>query len=116
MIKKADVNGNVTIFAGAPDLGLVDGKGTAAKFHSISALSFDNDGNLYVADLVNHAIRKITPDGTVTTLVGKNGQGFVDGNSDIAKLHYPSDLVIDKNGIIYFTDAGNGLVRKLEYR
>jgi sugar lactone lactonase YvrE len=116
IIKKADRNGNVTIFAGAGDIGLVDGKGRDAKFNMISALATDRAGNLYVADMGNHAIRKITPDATVTTLAGIAGRGNKDGSGNEAMLHYPSDIVIDQNGIIYITDSGNSTVRKLEYK
>ena len=116
VIKKADPQGNVTRFAGANDIGFIDGTGMDAKFYGISALRTDHQGNLYVADAGNHAIRKVTPDGTVTTLAGRAGPGFQDGDAAGAQFFFPSDIAIAKNGTIYIADSGNNRIRKLEYK
>jgi hypothetical protein len=115
LIKKRDPQGNVTVFAGAGTIGFTDGKGTAAQFFNILALTTDSIGNLYVADASNHAIRVVTPDGTVSTIVGKGGQGFRDGEIGIAKFFNPMDIAIYKNAL-YVADAGNNRIRKIEYK
>lgn len=80
-IRKVTPAGVVTTIAGAaPSLGSADGLGAAARFSYPTALTLDGSGNLYVADSNNYTIRKITPDGTVTTVAGVAGQaGFVPG-------------------------------------
>ena len=60
--------GSLTVLAGSGQKGYQDGQGTAASFYVPTALSLDGAGNLYVADTGNHAIRKITPDGMVSTV------------------------------------------------
>lgn len=115
LIKKADPSGNVTIFAGAGDIGLVDGKGRDAKFNDIACLYTDEEGNLFVADAQNNAVRKITPDGTVTTIAGMVSPGFKDGDGDKAQFLGPSAVLV-KNGIVYVADAYNNRIRKIEYK
>ena len=68
-IRVISPDGTVSTLAGGRE-GFADGKGEAAAFHTPSGIALDHLGNLYVADTGNHAIRKIGPDGTVTTLAG----------------------------------------------
>jgi len=73
-IRKIDVNGTVGTIAGhASSVGAADGPGSSARFSSPTGISVDGQGNLYVADLGNGTIRKITPNGSVTTLAGNPG-------------------------------------------
>ena len=84
----------VTTFAGSPNAwGVVDGTGAAARFTDLRALTVDRNGSLYVAQM--SAIRKITAEGVVSTIV-PNG-GLFDQCSGIA---------VDKTGNIYMSDAG----------
>ena len=69
-IRKIDPDGQVTTFAGSVEPGLVDGIGTNARFNGPTGLTVDASGVLFVVDVINNAIRKITPDGQVTTVVG----------------------------------------------
>jgi murein DD-endopeptidase MepM/ murein hydrolase activator NlpD len=70
--------------------------GAAAAFHTPSALAFDRFGNLYVADTGNHAIRKIAPDGSVTTLAGDGQPGDADGIKRAARFHAPVGVAVDR--------------------
>jgi sugar lactone lactonase YvrE len=112
-IKKMSPEGDLTVFAGGTDDGLVDGTGTAAQFFSPGGLALGINGNLYVADTDNNAIRKITPTGVVTTLAGGSGSGFLNGTGTAAKFHSPSDITADSTGNCYLTDKDNHAIRKL---
>lgn len=115
-IKKADLQGNVTVLAGATTTGFKDGKGQDAQFNIVSDLEVDNAGNVWVCDADNYAIRKIAPDGTVTTIAGNGTPGYVNGEGAKARFSTPNALTIDKNGIIYLTETTNHTIRKIEYR
>ena len=102
-------------FAGQPGgLGNVDGKGVEARFCQPFGLSFDPAGNLYVADFYNYAIRKIAPDGTVTTLAGCVGEpGVSDGTGNSARFDRPVGVAADAAGNVYVADSGNHVIRKV---
>ncbi|WP_336514800.1 SMP-30/gluconolactonase/LRE family protein [Pollutibacter soli] len=116
MIKKRDLNGNVTAFAGTDAFGTEDGQGTAARFMGITGMTCDASGNIYVAMYSTHSIRKITPSGKVTTIIGVNGPGAIDGHTDSARLKRPMGLAVDKNGAVLIVDQGNFKIRKLELK
>lgn len=115
VIKKRDATGNVSVFAGSI-LGHVDGKGDSAQFAQILDMGFDNSGNLFVLDGLTNTLRKVTPDGLVTTLAGLAGPGYYDGRADSARFLNPTALTVDKAGNIYIADGGNNRIRKMEYR
>ena len=110
-IRKISPSGVVTTVAGSQE-GYADGIGTDALFSYPMNLSVDAAGIIYVVDSGNHRIRKITTDGTVTTLAG-HASGFTDGNSEDAQFNYPEGIFIASSGIIYVADAGNHAVRKI---
>ena len=73
----------------------------------------DSQGNLYVADSGNNTIRKVSPDGTVTTLGGVAGQqGGIDGSGAQALFNYPEGVAVDANGNVYATSAASNTIRK----
>jgi sugar lactone lactonase YvrE len=94
--------------------GAVNGTGTNAAFCDPAAMVADANGNLFVADSRNHAIRKITPGGVVTTFAGKLGvAGSANGTGTKAQFNSPSGLAFDPAGNLYVSDTGNGTIRKI---
>ena len=108
-------SGNVTTLAGQTGRSSsVDGKGSAARFEDPYAVAVDGSGNVYVADATDHSIRKITPDGTVTTFAGKPGTfGSSDGTGVAAMFKTPQGIATDSVGNVYVADTGNATVRKI---
>lgn len=111
-IRRIAPDGTVSTFAGS-SYGLVDGVGTAAKLNYPVGMAFDAASNLYVGDQYNHAIRKIAPDGTVTTLAGNGTSGYVDGVGSAARFNKPLGIAVDAQGIVYVADNGNNRIRKI---
>jgi len=108
--------GKVTTIAGTPGKwGFMDGQGAAARFYGPDIVRLGNDGNLYVADDSNAAIRRILSDGRVQTIAGRyygTGDrlyGDVDGTD--ALLDDPSYVAIGPAGVIYIADTGNDRIR-----
>lgn len=87
-------------------VGNADGHGAAARFFSPMAIAADADGNLFVADNANCRIRKVTPDGLVSTVAGTS-YGDVNGPALEAKLGHPSAIAVDGKGRIVFWDSSN---------
>ncbi|KQV51575.1 gluconolaconase [Massilia sp. Root335] len=100
-IRRIAPDGRMTTFAGGR-AGFADGLGAAAAFDTPSALAIDRLGNLYVADTRNNAIRKVAPDGRVSTLAG-GGAGF-DG---------PVGVAVDRDGNVYVADTYNDRIRRI---
>jgi DNA-binding beta-propeller fold protein YncE len=97
--------------------GYADGPALKAQFHDPMGLALDAEGNLYVSDWVNHRIRMIAPDGTVTTVAGSgpsgsNG-GLVDGPADVARFFGPEGLTVDSQGNIFVADTLNNRIRRI---
>ncbi|WP_169305702.1 DUF6443 domain-containing protein [Sphingobacterium alkalisoli] len=105
-------DGDAGLLAGSGVYGAVNGNRTTARFASPAGLVRDALGNIFVADTWSHSIRKITPDGTVSTFVGGVG-GSADGVGTAAKMYLPSYLAIDAADNLYVTDRGNHRVRKI---
>lgn len=104
-----------TIVAGTPPLiGSNEGTGTEARFNSPGAVALDAAGNTYVADRLNHVVRKITPAGVVTTLAGVAGSpGIADGLGSAARLDQPGGIAIDAAGNLFVTDRAAFTIRKI---
>ena len=119
-IRKVTPEGEVSTLAGG-EQGFADGQGNAARFFWPDGIAIDAAGNLYVADMGNHRIRKVTPDGTVSTLAGSgptgydNG-GFADGEGSAARFNSPTGIAIDTVGNLYVADSKNHRIRKIEFR
>ena len=104
-----------TTLAGAAGAsGLADGTGNAARFFQPHGLAVDANGVVYVADLNNHTIRKITPAGVVTTFAGLAGApGFVNGTGNGARFNSPRGVAVDTAGNVYVADSQNYAIRKI---
>jgi sugar lactone lactonase YvrE len=108
--------GAVTTLAGltAQPQGSADGTGTDARFNQPTSVAVDVLGNVYVADSGNDTIRKITPNGVVTTFAGAAGQsGSEDGTGADARFSNPLGLSIDDSGNIIVADTGNETIRMI---
>ncbi|MDR2040087.1 MAG: IPT/TIG domain-containing protein [Bacteroidales bacterium] len=105
----------IELFAGSRGTpGHADGDRLDARFNEVIQVDFDDDGNLFVADKGNHCIRKITPEGIVSTVIGIPGtSGYLDGTQDYAMLNTPWGVTVANDGSVYIADYGNQCVRKL---
>jgi sugar lactone lactonase YvrE len=114
-IRKVTSSGVVTTFAGlGGNFGSTEGIGIAARFAGPSGVAVDGSGSVYVADQVNHTIRKVTSDGVVTTLAGLAGYaGGANGTNSDARFNYPTGVAVDSAGNIYVGDAANNRIRKI---
>lgn len=111
-IRMVAPDGVVSTFAGGAE-GFKDGVGIAAAFNTPSAVAFDRHGNLYVADTGNHAIRKITTSGVVTTLAGTGHPGYLDGPAKLAEFNGPVGLAVDRAGNVFVADTYNDRIRRI---
>ncbi|MDR2804180.1 MAG: IPT/TIG domain-containing protein [Dysgonamonadaceae bacterium] len=104
-----------TLFAGKQGVqGWRDGTRLEAEFSHPEQITFDAEGNLYIADAGNHVIRKIETNGLVSTVIGIGGtSGYQDGNPEEALLNSPSGVAVNLDGDIYIGDNGNKCIRKL---
>jgi len=112
-IRKISFDGNVSTIAGNSTRGFVDGSGLNARFNIPAAIAMDANGNLFVADKTNNAIRKITTTGVVSTYAGSGSAGATNGPALSATFSAPSGIAIASNGDIYVADTGNSIIRKI---
>ncbi len=121
-ILRIDRNGEVRPSVGTGEEGF-DGDGGpsyAARLSRPTGIAFDTWGYLYVADSGNHRIRRVDPDGVIKTIAGSGptgaGNGSFEGDGSVAtlaRLNSPTSVHIDSLGNIFFTDTGNGRLRRL---
>lgn len=94
--------------------GFMDGRGGAARFDTPSGVALDATGAIYVADTANNAIRRVSPEGDVTTVAGTGAPGFADGPSDQARFNGPIGVAVDRSGRILVADTYNDRIRVID--
>ncbi len=97
-------NGVASVFVGSGNIGQVDGRGIFSSFQAIRAFTFDAFDNLYVGD--GQKIRRVAPDGTVTTVAGDASGNVADGPALSANFGYIKDMAV-KDGVVFILDADN---------
>ncbi|HEU0116448.1 MAG TPA: hypothetical protein VFQ80_17290, partial [Thermomicrobiales bacterium] len=119
-VRRIAPNGVVTAFAGTGDLGSSGdgGPATAATFNRPSGIVVDKAGNVYISDELNHRIRKVAPNGTISTIAG-TGEGFGGyggdgGPAKDAQFSFPVGLAVDGTGNLYIADSDNNRIRKID--
>jgi sugar lactone lactonase YvrE len=113
-IRKITPSKVVSTIAGSGTAGFLDATGTSAVFANPTSLAVDASGNLYVADMTNNRIRKITAAGVVTTLAGSGVVGFTNGIGTSATFDMPTGItILNGSGNLYVTDNGNNAIRKI---
>lgn len=112
-IRKISPTGMVTTLAGSGARGSADGIRGTASFDGPWGITIDSSGNLYVSDQGNYKIRKITPDGVVTTLAGSGEKGKTNGKAITASFNHPDGLTVDAAGNVYVVDEENYMIRKI---
>jgi sugar lactone lactonase YvrE len=116
-IRKVTPDGVINAVAGSGTRGYYVDGGPAilAQFNSPSGITVDKSGTLFIADSGNQRIRKMTPDGTISTLAGNGSQGYGGdgGSATSAELSTPSAVAVDTAGNLFIADSNNGRVRKV---
>jgi sugar lactone lactonase YvrE len=114
-IRRITPTGDVRTLAGQAGMpGSTDGPGADARFNYPRGLAVDAQGYVYVSEVINHTIRKITPAGNVSTLAGFAGSsGNTDGMGTAARFNGPADVVVNSDGILYVADWRNDLIRRV---
>jgi sugar lactone lactonase YvrE len=114
LVRKISPDGTVSTLAGrSGSPGGADGRASEARFKKCVGIAATRDGTVYLADTGAHTIRRITPDGRVSTLGGSFQQGGrADGTGPEARFLNPQGLAIDERGVLYVADTGNHLIRK----
>ncbi len=116
-VRKVDTAGLITTVAGTGKAGFSGDGGAAvrAELHTPRGITLDGDGNLYIADTRNHRVRRVGPDGVITTLAGAGVAGFCGDGGPAAEacLNQPWSVLLDGSGNLYVADTLNHRVRKV---
>ena len=117
-VRVVDNKGIITTFAGNGVDGYKGdlGPATQAQLSKPFGLALDKKGNLYIADRVSNRVRKVNPQGIITTVAGDGGFFFMGDNGPAyrASLAGPTGIVVDKNGILYIADRNNNRIRSVD--
>ena len=111
-IRKISPFGVVATFSGIGS-GNIDGDASIARFSSPQGIVLDSNGNIFIADYGNHKIRKVEPNGFVTTFAGIGSSGSADGNGIAASFNRPAGITIDGNDNLYVVESFGQKIRKI---
>jgi sugar lactone lactonase YvrE len=111
-IRRIDAAGAVTTYAGDGTSGSKNGSILTCNFNAPLDVDVDANNNVYVADSGSDQVRLISASGVVTTLCGRPGNGYQDGDTSVAKFNFPTGVCAGANGVVYITDYSNNRVRK----
>ena len=118
-VRKVDTTGIITTVAGN-DIDIPGGSGdggaaTCASLDGPSGVAVDATGNLFIADRFNSRIRKVNPNGIITTVAGKGSQGYSGdgGAATNARLYYPAGVAVDASGNLFIADTSNQRIREV---
>jgi hypothetical protein len=116
-VRKVSTSGTITTVAGngTPGFSGDGGPATNARLRPPTGVAVDAAGNLYIADIFNQRVRKVSTSGTITTVAGTGIYGFSGdgGPATNARLAYPSGVAVDAAGNLYIADQNNHRVRKV---
>ena len=119
-IIRLEPDGSIMTVAGSGEPGYSGdgGPATAARLNHPTGVAVDGDGNVYVADSLNHRIRMIDPEGTITTVAGTGRPGLSDDGwrATAVDIWAPSDIDVDAEGNVYFVEAPISRVRMIDSR
>jgi streptogramin lyase len=117
VVRFVDAGGVIDTVAGTGERGYSgdNGLGTAARLAGPSRMALDADGNLYICETKNHVIRRLAPNGIITTAFGTGERGYEgdNGPADAALLDTPYDITFAPNGDAYIADTGNNVIRRV---
>lgn len=106
------ISATATLIAGG-EQGNEDGVGANARFNGPFGITVDINGYIYVSDELNHRIRRISPQGEVSTYTGST-EGFNEGDLLRAQFNRPQGLSADPYGNVWVADAGNNRIRVIQ--
>jgi secreted PhoX family phosphatase len=117
LVLKLDQQGILTVVAGngIQRFSGDGGPATSAALNYPTEVAVDAAGNLFIADNFNNRIRKVTPEGIITTVAGNGVQGYSGdgGQATSASLNYPAGVAVDATGNLFIADYGNNRIRKV---
>lgn len=113
-LRRVTPSGNATTLVGSGVRGYQDGVGSTAQFNRPAHLAIDANGAIFVSEWGAHRIRRIDPDGTVTTIAGTGEQGFADGPASQAKFNTPQGIAVAPDGTLYVADSLNHRIRRIK--
>ena len=114
-VRKVNTAGIITTVAGGGSILGNGGQATAAKLKNLEGIAFDAAGNLFIAEIGNQCIRKVSTAGIISTVAGNDTIGYRGdgGQATAAELYSPHDITFDVAGNLYIADGSNNCIRKV---
>jgi hypothetical protein len=114
-IRAIGSDGRVKTIAGGREPGFRDGAGIEARFDTPCGIVAASDGSLFIADTGNHRVRRISPDGMVTTIAGTGDAQTIDGPLAQAAFDEPTAIALRRDGALFVADAGSSCIRMITF-